>query len=107
MALHLVVIKHICETTEHNNLLLSVQTRCRLLELKSQNRQRRRQEKKATDGTETVERSPLALEGVDDIERRYRLALGVFGVCDRVTDHVLEKDLRQRGKSAHRSIRAH
>jgi hypothetical protein len=38
----------------------------------------------------------LALKGVDDIERCYRLALGVFGVCDRVTDHVLEEDLRKR-----------
>ena len=43
---------------------------------------------------ETVEGSALAFEGVDDVERGDGLALGVFGVGDRVTDDVLEEDLQ-------------
>ena len=39
---------------------------------------------------ETVERLAGALEGVDDVERGDRLALGVLGVGDRVSDDVLE-----------------
>jgi hypothetical protein len=38
--------------------------------------------------TETVERSPLSLERVDDVEGGDGLALGVFGVGDRVSDDV-------------------
>jgi hypothetical protein len=35
---------------------------------------------------ETVESAARALEGIDDVERGDSLALGVLGVCDRVTD---------------------
>jgi hypothetical protein len=38
--------------------------------------------------TETVERSPLSLERVDDVEGGDGLALGVLGVGDRVSDDV-------------------
>ena len=41
----------------------------------------------------TVEGPALALERVDDVEGRHGLALGVFGVCDRVADDVLEEHL--------------
>jgi hypothetical protein len=41
-------------------------------------------------GAETVEGAALALEGVDDVEGRDRLALGVLGVGDRVADDRLE-----------------
>ena len=43
--------------------------------------------------TETVEGTALALEGVDDVERRDRLALGVLGVGDGVADDALEEGL--------------
>jgi hypothetical protein len=43
--------------------------------------------------TETVQGAALALEGVDDIERGDRLALGVLGVGDGVTDDTLEEGL--------------
>lgn len=42
---------------------------------------------------EAVERAALALERVDDIERRDRLAAGVLGVRDGVADDVLKEDL--------------
>merc|ERR1711977_168202 len=44
-------------------------------------------------GTETVERAALALESVDDVERRDRLALGVLRVRDRVADHAFKEEL--------------
>ena len=40
---------------------------------------------------ETVEGSALTLKGVHDIEGGDGLPLGVFGVSDGVTDHVLEE----------------
>jgi hypothetical protein len=40
---------------------------------------------------ETVEGAALPLEGVDDVERRDRLALGVLGVGDGVADDALEE----------------
>ena len=43
--------------------------------------------------TETVEGAALALEGVDNVERRDGLALGVLGVGDGVTDDALEEGL--------------
>jgi hypothetical protein len=43
--------------------------------------------------TETVQGAALALEGVDDVERGDRLALGVLGVGDGVTDDTLEERL--------------
>jgi hypothetical protein len=43
--------------------------------------------------TETVEGAALPLEGVDDVQRRDRLALGVLGVGDGVTDDALEEGL--------------
>ncbi len=43
--------------------------------------------------TETVESATLPLECVHDIERGDRLALGVFGVCDRVADNAFEEGL--------------
>jgi hypothetical protein len=43
--------------------------------------------------TEAVQRAALALEGVHDIEGRDRLAAGVLGVGDGVTDDVLKEDL--------------
>ena len=36
---------------------------------------------------------PASLRNVDDVERRDRLAAGVLGVRDAVTDHVLEEHL--------------
>jgi len=42
---------------------------------------------------ESVEAAAGTLESVDDIEGSDGLALGVFGVSDRVTDNVLEEDL--------------
>jgi len=42
---------------------------------------------------EAVEGTALALEGVDDVERRDRLALGVLGVRDSVTDDRLKEGL--------------
>jgi hypothetical protein len=43
--------------------------------------------------TETVEGTSLALEGVDDVERRHGLPLGVLGVGDGVTDDTLKEGL--------------
>ena len=43
--------------------------------------------------TEAVEGTSLALEGVDDVERRDSLALGVLGVRDSVTDDALQEGL--------------
>ena len=43
--------------------------------------------------TEAVQRAALALEGVHDVEGRDRLAAGVLGVGDGVTDDVLKEDL--------------
>jgi hypothetical protein len=44
--------------------------------------------------TETVQGTALALEGVDDIEGGNRLALGVLGVRNSVTDNTLEEGLQ-------------
>jgi hypothetical protein len=44
--------------------------------------------------TETVQGAALALQGVDDIERCDRLALGVLGVGDGVTDDTLQEGLQ-------------
>jgi hypothetical protein len=44
--------------------------------------------------TETVQGTALALEGVDDIEGGDRLALGVLGVRNSVTDNTLEEGLQ-------------
>ena len=44
-------------------------------------------------GTETVEGAALALESVDNVERRDGLALGVLSVGDRVADDRLEEEL--------------
>lgn len=43
--------------------------------------------------TEAVEGAALPLKGVDNVERRDRLALGVLGVGDSVTDDTLEEGL--------------
>lgn len=43
--------------------------------------------------TETVEGAALSLEGVDDVERRDSLALGVLSVGDSVTDDTLKEGL--------------
>ena len=44
--------------------------------------------------TEAVESLALALEGVDDVHGGDSLPIGVLGVGDRVTDHVLQEDLQ-------------
>lgn len=44
--------------------------------------------------TKPVQRAPLALERVDDVHRRHRLALGVLGVRDGVADDVLQEHLQ-------------
>lgn len=44
--------------------------------------------------TETVQCAALALEGVDNIEGSDSLTLGVFCVCDGVTDDTLEESLQ-------------
>ena len=44
--------------------------------------------------SETVQGLAGTLEGVDDVERGDRLALGVLGVGDRVADNVLEEHLQ-------------
>jgi len=44
--------------------------------------------------TETIQGAALALERVDHIKRRDRLALGVLGVGDGVTDDALEEGLQ-------------
>jgi len=43
--------------------------------------------------TETVEGAALALEGIDNVEGGDGLALGVFGICNGVTDDGLEERL--------------
>ena len=43
--------------------------------------------------TETVQGAALALEGVDNVERRDGLALGVLGVGDGIADDALEEAL--------------
>ena len=43
--------------------------------------------------TKSVQSAALALEGVDDIHGSHGLALGVLGVGDGVTDHVLKEGL--------------
>jgi len=53
----------------------------------------RREETADRLSAETVESAALALEGVHDVERGDGFPLGVLGVCDRVTDNVLEEDL--------------
>ena len=48
-------------------------------------------------GTETVEGTTRAFEGIDDVEGSNRLALGMFGVGDRVTNDLCKSlGLRQR-----------
>ena len=42
--------------------------------------------------TYAVQRAALALESVDDVERRDRLALGVLRIRDRVANHALEEE---------------
>jgi len=42
---------------------------------------------------ETVESPALALECIDNIERRHSLALGVLSVCDGVADDTLKEGL--------------
>merc|ERR1712129_86522 len=46
-----------------------------------------------TSAAESVEGTPLPLEGVDHVHGGDGLPLGVFGVGDGVADHVLEEDL--------------
>ena len=41
----------------------------------------------------TIEGASLALQSVDNIHGSDRLSLGVLGVGDRITDHVLQKHL--------------
>ncbi|KFU99742.1 hypothetical protein N340_06166, partial [Tauraco erythrolophus] len=43
---------------------------------------------------EAVESASLALKGVDHVHGSHRLPLGVLGVGDGVTDHVLQEDLQ-------------
>lgn len=43
--------------------------------------------------TEAVEGAALPLEGIDDVERRDRLALGVLSVGNSVTDDTLKEGL--------------
>jgi len=40
---------------------------------------------------EAVQSTSLALESVDDVHSRHRLALGVLSVRHSVTDHVLQE----------------
>jgi hypothetical protein len=44
--------------------------------------------------TETVKSAALSLEGVDNIERCNRLALGVLSVCDCISDNTFEEGLQ-------------
>lgn len=44
--------------------------------------------------TETVQGAALSLEGVDDVHGGDGLPLGVFGVGDGVTDHVLQENFQ-------------
>lgn len=44
--------------------------------------------------TETVQSAALSLEGVDDIEGRDRLSLGVLSVGDSVSDNTFEEGLQ-------------
>ena len=43
--------------------------------------------------TEAIQSTSLALKGVNHIEGGHGLAAGVLGVCDGVTDHILEEHL--------------
>ena len=43
---------------------------------------------------ESIQSASLTLEGVDDIHRSDRLALRVFAVRHRVTNHVLQEHLK-------------
>ncbi|KFV65814.1 hypothetical protein N307_06726, partial [Dryobates pubescens] len=43
---------------------------------------------------ETVEGASLALERVDHIHGRHSLSLGVLGVGNSISDHVLQEDLQ-------------
>lgn len=43
---------------------------------------------------ETVQGTALALESVDDVHGGDGLALGVFGVGDSVSDHILQEDFQ-------------
>ena len=54
---------------------------------------RRKVQRRTRLATETVEGAALALERVDDVERRDGLALGVLGVGDSVTNDTLEEGL--------------
>ena len=49
---------------------------------------------KTTLTTETVEGAALALEGVDNIERCDRLALGMLGIGNSITNDTLEECLK-------------
>ncbi len=40
-----------------------------------------------------IESAALALEGIDNVQRGHRLALGMLGVGDGIADHVLQEDL--------------
>jgi len=44
--------------------------------------------------TETVESTARALEGVHDIKRGDSFPLGVLGVSDRITNDILQEDLK-------------
>ena len=58
----------------------------------------------AASASKAVEGSALTLESVDDIERGDSLALGVFGICDSVTDDsadVVSSDFRRRQVVSH------
>ena len=44
---------------------------------------------------ESVEGTALTLQSVDDIHGGDGLSLGVLGVGDSITDHVLQEDLRK------------
>jgi len=42
---------------------------------------------------ETVQGSALSLQRIDDVHGGDSLSLGVFSVCDSISDHVLKEDL--------------
>ena len=44
--------------------------------------------------TETIQSAPLSLESIDDVERGDCLSLGVFCVCDCVSDDAFEEGLQ-------------
>lgn len=43
--------------------------------------------------TETVQRTALPLQCIDNIERSHSLALGVLSVCDCIANHTLQESL--------------